>query len=183
MLPVLVHIKRQPSHTSKKGPSALLITPYQPSKDDIHEKTRAYLEAAEVSHALLYENEDKAEQIQRLRSSHADLIIANPARLLELIEEDASLLDLSAISFLVVDEYIQFRKTQAMDDVKRLVERLPADRQTAVFSRLVPSGIQRQGDEFVTNCVFVEMHHDKESANDEIRQVVELCDKSLKASR
>ena len=56
-------------------------------------------------------------------------------------------------------------------------------RQTAVFSRLVPSGIQRQGDEFVTNCIFIEMHHDKESANDEIKQIVELCDKNLKASR
>ena len=57
------------------------------------------------------------------------------------------------------------------------------DRQTAVFSRLVPSGIQRQGDEFVKNCIFFEMHHDKESANDEIKQIVELCDKHMKASR
>ena len=60
---------------------------------------------------------------------------------------------------------------------------LKHDRQTAVFSRLVPSGIQRQGDEFVRNCIFFEMHHDKESANDEIKQIVELCDKYLKASR
>lgn len=57
------------------------------------------------------------------------------------------------------------------------------DRQTAVFSRLVPSGIQRQGDEFVKNSIFLEMHHDKESADDEIKQIVELCDKHLKASR
>ena len=57
------------------------------------------------------------------------------------------------------------------------------DRQTAVFSKLVPSGIQRQGDEFVKNCIFFEMHHDKESANDEIKQVVEICDKYLKPSR
>ena len=57
------------------------------------------------------------------------------------------------------------------------------ERQTAVFSRLVPSGIQRQGDEFVKNCIFFEMHHDKESANDEIKQIVELCDKHMKGSR
>ena len=57
------------------------------------------------------------------------------------------------------------------------------NRQTAVFSRLVPSGIQRQGDEFVKNCIFFEMHHDKESANDEIKQIIELIDKNLKISR
>ena len=133
----------------------------------------------------------------------ADLIIANPLRLLEIIEENEGLVNLNCISFLIVDEYIQFRKLQLMDHVKKLVEKLPVniysnlpniffkvyisklklERQTAVFSRLVPSGIQRQGDEFVTNCIFVEMHHDKESANDEIKQVVELCDKSLKACR
>ena len=44
-------------------------------------------------------------------------------------------------------------------------------------------GIQRQGDEFVKNCIFFEMHHDKESANDEIKQIVELCDKHTKSSR
>lgn len=182
MLPALVHIKKQACHTEKKGPSVLLITPHQPTKDDIYEKTKEYIEAAEVSHALVYENDEKADQVERLKT-HADLIIANPLRLLEIMEENEGLLDLSTVNFLIVDEYIQFRKMQAMDNVKKLVEQLQPYRQTAVFSRLVPSGIQRQGDEFVTNCIFVEMHHDKESANDEIKQVVELCDKNLKASR
>ena len=47
----------------------------------------------------------------------------------------------------------------------------------------VNKGIQRQGDEFVKNCIFVEIHHDKESAHDEIKQIVELCDKYMKPSR
>lgn len=86
-------------------------------------------------------------------------------------------------TFLVVDEYIQFRKTQTMDSVKQIVDNMRSDRQTVVFSRLVPSGIQRQGDEFVKNCVFFEMHYDKESPNDEIKQIIELCDKHMKVIR
>lgn len=54
----------------------------------------------------------------------ADLIIANPLRLLEIMEENEGLVDLSTVNFLIVDEYIQFRKMQAMDNVKRLVEQL-----------------------------------------------------------
>lgn len=54
----------------------------------------------------------------------ADLIIANPLRLLEIMEENEGLLDLSTVNFLIVDEYIQFRKMQAMDNVKKLVEQL-----------------------------------------------------------
>lgn len=124
-------------------------------------------------------------------------------RFLEILAENENIVNILSINFLIVDEYIQFRKMQTMDYVKKLVEKLrvkkqnlqifeililkflilKSDRQTAVFSRLVPSGIQRQGDEFVKNCIFFEMHHDKESANDEIKQIVELCDKYMKSSR
>lgn len=112
-----------------------------------------------------------------------DILIANPLRLLEIIDEDDSIVSLNSISFLVIDEYIQFRKMQVMDDVKRLIEKIHNKHQTAVFSRLVPSGIQRQGDEFVKNCIFFEMHHDRESPNDEVKQIIELIDKNLKISR
>ena len=57
----------------------------------------------------------------------ADLIIANPLRLLEIIEENEGLVNLNCISFLIVDEYIQFRKLQLMDHVKKLVEKLPVN--------------------------------------------------------
>jgi len=69
MLPAIVHIKRQPSHIEKtSGPSVLLITPFQPVKDDIYAKTKDYLEAADIATTLIYDNEDKTEQIKRLQS-------------------------------------------------------------------------------------------------------------------
>lgn len=54
-----------------------------------------------------------------------DLLVANPSRLLEINEENESLLNLNEITFLIVDEYIQFRKMQAMDLVKKCVDLLP----------------------------------------------------------
>lgn len=54
-------------------------------------------------------------------------MIANPNRLLELINENQEingLVDLLNVRFLVVDEYIQFRKTQTMDLVKNVVDML-----------------------------------------------------------
>ena len=51
-----------------------------------------------------------------------DLLIANPTRLLEILKENETLKSiLETITFLIVDDYIQFRKTQMMDDVKKLV--------------------------------------------------------------
>ena len=68
MLPSLMHIKTQPSHVNKTGPSALLITPFQPNKDDIFSKTKEYLEAAQLSAVFIYETEDKETQIEKLKS-------------------------------------------------------------------------------------------------------------------
>ena len=45
-------------------------------------------------------------------------------RLLELMAENENLISLSNVTFFVVDEYIQFRKTQTMDYVKQVADRL-----------------------------------------------------------
>jgi hypothetical protein len=164
-------------------PIVLLLTPHKPTKDDIYSKTKAYIEAGNINALFLYETDQLDEQITKLKETKTitHFLVANPIRLLEIIEQNKDLIALSNVKFLIIDEYIHFRKMQSMDDVKRCVELLRNKHQTAVFSRLVPSGIQRQGDEFVNNCIFFEMHHDKESANDEIKQIIELCDKHLKA--
>lgn len=68
MLPALCHIKKQKSHEEKSAPSCLLVTPFQVSKDDIYSKTKEYIDAAGVSFALIYENDSKEEQIERLKT-------------------------------------------------------------------------------------------------------------------
>lgn len=144
MLPILVHIKNQKTHLDKSGPSAMIITPYQPPKDDIYAKTREFIEAAQIDSVFIYDNESKEEQIEKLKSRNRkfliesliyflkedltildfDLIVANPIRLLEILDENERLFNLNHINFLAVDEYIQFRKTQTMDYVKKLVDKL-----------------------------------------------------------
>ena len=51
-------------------------------------------------------------------------MIANPLRLIEIIEDNEDLVNLADVTLLVVDEYIQFRKTQTMDNVKKIVDNL-----------------------------------------------------------
>jgi hypothetical protein len=53
-----------------------------------------------------------------------DFIIANPMRFLEILAENENIVNMLSINFLIVDEYIQFRKMQTMDYVKKLVEKL-----------------------------------------------------------
>ena len=100
----------------------LIITPYQPPKEDIYEATKAYIDAADAKVFTVYENDDKAAQIDKLKEEKLDILIANPLRLLAISEEDECCAKLlSNVSFLIVDEYIQMRKLQIMDQVKKLI--------------------------------------------------------------
>jgi hypothetical protein len=70
MLPVLVHINsiKQTSHNveSKSAPIVMILTPYNPSKEDIYNSTKAYIDAANVKCFCLYETEEKSDQIETL---------------------------------------------------------------------------------------------------------------------
>ena len=125
MLPALMHMKERQIEENYKGPCIMIITPYQPPKEDIHEATKTYIEACDAKVLTIYEQDDRASQIEKIKTDKYDLLIANPLRLLSIIEEDESVARyLKLVTFLIVDEYIQLRKLQIMDQVKKLVSYL-----------------------------------------------------------
>ena len=67
MLPLIVHLKVKQQNDEPRR--ALLLTPYQPAKDDICTTTKSYLEAANVKCQTLYESESKELQLERLKES------------------------------------------------------------------------------------------------------------------
>ena len=75
MLPAICHVKKQKCHEEKTAASCLLITPFQVSKDDIYSKTKEFIEAAGISSALIYENDSKEEQIERLKTRKILMIL------------------------------------------------------------------------------------------------------------
>ncbi len=69
MLPIILHVKEQPSTFERKGPCVLILTPHQPIKDDIYSITKEYLDEAQVSCTSLYESEETESQVEKLKSS------------------------------------------------------------------------------------------------------------------
>lgn len=54
------------------GPSCLILTPYQVAKDDIYGIAKEYLDAAEIKCICIYENDDKLEQIEKLKDTSSN---------------------------------------------------------------------------------------------------------------
>lgn len=85
MLPIILHIRsrKESLEQNEKGPFVLLLTPHLPAKDDILSAIKPYIEAAEVNTVFAYENEEKADQVEKLKAT-SNLTITNNSRVFEI---------------------------------------------------------------------------------------------------
>ncbi len=88
----------------------------------------------------LYGGTKYQRQIRELRGG-CDVIIATPGRLCDLIERKAA--DLSGVQALVLDEADRMLDMGFLPDVTRIVEKLPEQRQTLLFSATIDDSIRR----------------------------------------
>ncbi len=77
-------------------------------------------------------------QVKALRQS--TVVVACPGRLLDLLNQ--GLCDLSAVDTLVLDEADRMLDMGFMPDIKRILARLPKERQNLLFSATMPSDIR-----------------------------------------
>src|SRR5213082_3704962 len=70
-----------------------------------------------------------------------DILVATPGRLLDLLEQRA--LSLQSVKILVLDEVDRMLDMGFLPDVRRIVEKIPTDRQTLLFSATLPPEIER----------------------------------------
>ena len=93
-------------------------------------------------------------QMMNLRGG-ADVVVATPGRLIDLIERNA--LDLGRVQFLVLDEADKLLDMGFADELARIVALLPARRQTALFSATFPPAIEALGTQLASNPLRIEI--------------------------
>ena len=87
----------------------------------------------------------------------ADIVVATPGRLLDLVEHNA--LRLSAVAHLVLDEADRLLDLGFADELSRVLAQLPAQRQNLFFSATFPAAVQTLADGLLKDPVRVEVPH------------------------
>ena len=87
----------------------------------------------------------------------ADIVVATPGRLLDLVDHNA--LRLSAVAHLVLDEADRLLDLGFADELQRVLALLPARRQNLFFSATFPAAVQALADGLLQNPVRVEVPH------------------------
>ncbi len=136
VLPILNKLLEGPRGT----PRALIVTPTRELAEQIHEVIRSLAAGTRLRSATIYGGVSAAAQVKALREG-TDILVACPGRLLDLYNQ--RVLKLNMIQILVLDEADRMFDMGFLPDVKRIVQAVPAQRQTMMFSATFPPEIEQ----------------------------------------
>src|SRR5918993_429826 len=162
-----------------KGPhgiKALILTPTRELAIQIGESFAAYGKNLKIKHTVIFGGVSQQSQTNALRSG-VDILIATPGRLLDLM--DQRFVKLQHLKMLVLDEADRMLDMGFIHDVKKIITRIPAKRQTILFSATMPSEIAKLADSILMNPVRVEVTPVSSTANS-IQQAVYYVEKKDK---
>ena len=162
-----------------KGPAgikALILTPTRELAIQIGESFTAYGKHLRLHHAVIFGGVSQKPQTDALRAG-IDILIATPGRLLDLM--DQRYVKLQNLKMLVLDEADRMLDMGFIHDVNKIIARIPAKRQTVLFSATMPPEIARLANTILNNPVRVEVTPVSSTANS-IQQAVYFVDKKDK---
>jgi len=121
------------------GPRALILEPTRELAAQVETACRDYARFTNLKVSVVYGGVGYGRQMDELRAG-ADILAATPGRLLDHMERGTVRLD--KIQFLVLDEADRMLDMGFLPDVRRIVERCPRQRHTALFSATIPPQIE-----------------------------------------
>jgi len=165
----------QSAGTSGKNrpPKVLVLAPTRELVCQIEEEAQKYTRAAGVWATCLYGGTPKPPQIRNLRSG-VDIVIATPGRCNDLA--DMGVLDLSEISYLVLDEADRMLDMGFEPQIRQIIEQVPDQRQSLFFTATWPREVRALASEFLNGPVHVSIGDQggQLTANKAISQYVKI---------
>ena len=139
----------------KKGAiRALILTPTRELALQIGESFEAYGKYLKLRSTVIFGGVGQAPQVEALKKG-VDILIACPGRLNDLIGQ--GFIDLSALEIFVLDEADRMLDMGFVHDVKKVIAKLPAQRQNLMFSATMPAEIEQLAAGILHDPAFVKV--------------------------
>jgi len=121
------------------GPRALILEPTRELAAQVETAIHDYARFTNLRTTVVYGGVGYGRQTDELRAG-TDLVMATPGRLLDHLERGTVRLD--KVQFLVLDEADRMLDMGFLPDVRRILDRIPRQRHTALFSATIPPQIE-----------------------------------------
>ena len=137
-LPILHRLAANPRPPVRKSCAVLVLSPTRELSGQILDSFRAYGRHLRIKAALVIGGVPMGAQVRALLNG-VDVLVATPGRLLDLVKSNALRLD--DVECLVLDEADRMLDMGFIHDIRKIVAKLPAKRQTLMFSATMPRAI------------------------------------------
>ncbi|KAH9619029.1 hypothetical protein KSS87_019427 [Heliosperma pusillum] len=156
-IPILDKITR---HNAKNGagrdPLALVLAP---TRELARQVDKEFYESSKLDTLCVYGGTPIARQMSVL-SKGVDVVSGTPGRVIDLIKRGA--LDLSHVQFVVLDEADQMLNVGFAEDVEVILEKLPKNRQTMMFSATMPAWIVKLTRKYLKDPLTIDLVGDSD---------------------
>jgi superfamily II DNA/RNA helicase len=149
MIDILAH-----GRARARMPRSLILEPTRELAAQVAENFEKYGANHKLSMALLIGGVQMGDQVKALEKG-VDVLIATPGRLMDLFERGKILLN--GCNLLVIDEADRMLDMGFIPDIETICTKLPAQRQTLLFSATMPPPIKKLADRFLTNPKSIEV--------------------------
>ncbi len=142
----------------RPGPSVLILAPTRELASQINAEITDLGQFTKIRSTTVYGGVSINRQIQALRSK-PEIVVACPGRLLDLHRQNA--IRLENIDTLVIDEADHMFDMGFLPDVRTIIEQVPRERQTMLFSATMPKEIRKLADQVLYRPKVVDLGNSK----------------------
>jgi ATP-dependent RNA helicase DeaD/ATP-dependent RNA helicase RhlE len=164
-IPIVEQLKHD-----KASPQALILVPTRELASQVTEAFRTISDVKHLVVASVYGGVGLKEQAQR--AAKADIVIATPGRLLDLVRR--KMLSLGRVRICVLDEADRMLDMGFLPDVSDILDRIPEDRQTMLFSATLDGEVGRLASRYTDDPVLHEIIEERQVVAEALHRFISV---------
>lgn len=171
-----IQLLDEAGQTGKKKIRGLIITPTRELAIQIGESYNTYAKYTDIKNTVIFGGVNQFSQVKAIRAG-IDVLIATPGRLLDLM--DQKIIHLRDVEYFILDEADRMLDMGFINDIKKVINNLPQQRQSLFFSATMPDNIVELSRKILTHPEKIEVSPTSSTAQT-IQQKVYFTNKSDK---
>jgi len=177
-LPILHRLIHPRQQVAPKSCRVLVLSPTRELSGQILDSFQAYGRHLRLKATLAIGGVPMGRQVRAIMPG-VDILVATPGRLLDLVRGNA--LKLGQVEFLVLDEADRMLDMGFINDIRKIVAKLPAARQTLFFSATMPKDIADLADQMLRDPAKVAVTPVASTVERVTQRIIQV-DRGVKAS-
>lgn len=175
ILPILEKINKNASHIQ-----ALIVTPTRELALQITDEFEKLIKDREEMNVLaVYGGQDVEKQLKRLKNN-PQIVVGTPGRILDHIRRET--VQLSKVSFLVLDEADQMLHIGFLGEVEEIIKETPVDRQTMLFSATIPPEVRKLAEKHMRAPKYIQVEKIQGPAENVKQIAIHTIDRAKQAT-